>query len=93
MNQPAAPGLRLDKWLWHARFIKVRGLAAGLVAERRIRLNDQIVAKTHQLVRAGDVLTLRQGEKLHVLRVLDLGQRRGPATEARLLYEELLSEA
>lgn len=85
--------MRLDKWLWHARFIKARGLATGLVAERRVRLNDQIVAKTHQLVRAGDVLTLRQGESLRVLRVLDLGQRRGPATEARLLYDELLSEA
>lgn len=86
------PGLRLDKWLWHARFIKARDLAAGLVADRRVRLNDQLVAKTHQLVRPGDVLTLRQGGRLDVVRVLDLGRRRGPATEARLLYEELLSE-
>ncbi|HMR31805.1 MAG TPA: RNA-binding S4 domain-containing protein [Geminicoccaceae bacterium] len=85
-------GLRLDKWLWHARFIKSRDLAAGLVGERRVRLNDQMVAKTHQLVRPGDVLTLRQGGQLRVLRVLDLGQRRGPAPEARLLYEELVSE-
>ena len=93
MSQPTIPGLRLDKWLWHARFIKSRELATALVAERRVRLNDQIVAKTHQLVRAGDVLTLRQGESLRVLRILELGRRRGPATEARLLYQELLSEA
>lgn len=86
-------GLRLDKWLWHARFIKSRDLAAGLVGERRVRLNDQVVGKTHQLVRPGDVLTLRQGGQLRVLRILDLGQRRGPAPEARLLYEELISEA
>ena len=86
-------GLRLDKWLWHARFIKSRDLAAGLVGERRVRLNDQMVAKTHQLVRPGDVLTLRHGGQLRVLRILDLGQRRGPAPEARLLYEELISEA
>jgi ribosome-associated heat shock protein Hsp15 len=86
-------GLRLDKWLWHARFVKSRGLTAALVGERRVRLNDQLVGKTHQLVRPGDVLTLRQGEQLRVIRILDLGRRRGPATEARLLYEELLSEA
>lgn len=86
-------GLRLDKWLWHARFIKSRDLATVLVGERRVRLNDQLVGKTHQLVRPGDVLTLRQGEQLRVVRILDLGLRRGPAPEARLLYEELLSES
>jgi ribosome-associated heat shock protein Hsp15 len=81
--------LRLDKWLWHARFIKNRGLAEDLVASRRVRLNDQIVAKTHQLVRPGDVLTLTQPAQVRVLRVLALGERRGPASEARLLYEEV----
>jgi ribosome-associated heat shock protein Hsp15 len=94
LTEPAEIGaLRLDKWLCHARFIKARDLAAGLVAERRVRLNDQVVAKTHQLVRPGDVLTLRQGERLRVLRVVGLGRRRGPAAEARLLYEELLCES
>ncbi len=85
--------LRLDRWLWHARFVKSRELTAQLVEARRVRLNDQLVAKTHQLVRPGDVLTLRQGEQLRVLRVLALGARRGPATEARQLYEELLAES
>ena len=54
------PGLRLDKWLWHARFIRHRELAADLVAARRLRLNEQVVTKTHQLVRPGDVLTLTE---------------------------------
>lgn len=82
-------GLRLDKWLFHARFIKNRSLAEELVAARRIRLNDQLVAKTHQLVRPGDTLTLSERRCVRVLRVLALGERRGPAAEARRLYEEI----
>ena len=81
--------LRLDKWLFHARFIKSRGLAEELVAARRVRLNDQLVAKTHQLVRPGDRITLNEPRCVRVLRVLALGERRGPAVEARLLYEEI----
>lgn len=81
--------LRLDKWLWHARFIKNRSLAEELVIQRRLRLNDQPVAKTHQLVRPGDVITLTETYRVRVLRVLALGERRGPAPEARLLYEEI----
>jgi ribosome-associated heat shock protein Hsp15 len=84
-----AGALRLDKWLWHARFIRSRGLAEDLVASRRVRLNDQIVAKTHQLVRPGDVITLTRPAQVQVLRVLALGERRGPASEACLLYEEV----
>ena len=82
-------GLRLDRWLWQARFIRNRDLADGLVAARRVRLNEQIVAKTHQLVRPGDVITLTDRDQVRVLRVRALGQRRGPATEARDLYEEI----
>ncbi len=82
-------GLRLDKWLWHARFVRHRELAADLVAARRLRLNEQLVTKTHQLVRPGDVLVLTEPSRLRVLRVQALGERRGPATEARRLYEEL----
>lgn len=82
-------GLRLDKWLWHARFIRNREFAAHLVAARRLRLNDQLVTRTHQLVRPGDVLTFTEPSRLRVLRVQALGERRGPAIEARQLYEEL----
>ena len=85
----SSEGLRLDKWLWHARFIRHRELAAELVAARRVRLNEQLVTKTHQLVRPGDTITLTEARQLRVLRVQALGERRGPAPEARLLYEEL----
>lgn len=80
---------RLDKWLWHARFIRNRQLADALVAARRVRLNEQIVGKTHQLVRPGDVITLTEPARVRVVRVRALGERRGPAVEAVLLYEEI----
>lgn len=82
-------GLRLDKWLFQARFIHNRRLADSLVAARRVRLNEQIVGKTHQLVRPGDVITLTEQRQVRVLRVRALGERRGPATEARGLYDEI----
>jgi ribosome-associated heat shock protein Hsp15 len=85
LSEPDA--LRLDKWLWHARFVRRREAAAGLVAERRVRLNGQPVAKTHQLVRPGDVLVLTERERIRVVRVKDLGLRRHGSTEARALYE------
>lgn len=87
MSAPAT--LRLDKWLWHARFAKTRGLAEELVAARRVRLNNQVITKTHALVRPGDVVTLTQPWRVRAIRVVQLGTRRGPAAEAEQLYEEL----
>ncbi|HLI12151.1 MAG TPA: RNA-binding S4 domain-containing protein [Alphaproteobacteria bacterium] len=86
-----APGasLRLDKWLWHARFFKSRSLAAKLCAAGKLRLNRAVVHKAHQPVRPGDVLTFPQGWHIRVVRVIALGARRGPAAEARRLYEDL----
>ena len=81
--------LRLDKWLWYARFYKSRTLASGACATGRMRVNGVPIAKAHQAVKAGDVLTFPQGPHLRVIRVLSLGVRRGPASEARLLYENL----
>ena len=83
------PGLRLDKWLWHARFFKSRTLAAKQCAAGRVRINRQPAEKAHQTVRPGDVLTFPQGNDVRVVRVLALGERRGPAPEARALYEDL----
>jgi ribosome-associated heat shock protein Hsp15 len=83
------PSLRADKWLWHARFFKSRSLAAKMVAAKRLRVSGQLVDKAHFLVRVGDVLTFPQGSAIRVVRVLDLGTRRGPAAEARTLYEDL----
>ena len=81
--------LRLDKWLWYARFYKSRALASGACATGRMRVNGVSITKAHQAVKAGDVLTFPQGPHIRVIRVLSLGVRRGPASEARLLYEDL----
>lgn len=84
-----AASLRLDKWLWFARFFKSRTLAARLCDEGRIRVNSRVVDKAHHALRPGDVLTFAQGPHIRVVRVLALGSRRGPASEARALYDDL----
>lgn len=82
---------RIDKWLWYGRFFKSRSLAARMCAARRMRLNRVIVSKAHATVKPGDVLTFPQGGRIRVVKVVALGERRGPAAEARALYEELAS--
>jgi len=84
----AAP-IRLDKWLWHARMYRSRSLAAAAVAEGRMRVNGIVTAKPAHTVRPGDVLTFSLGKRVVVLRVLAPGARRGPAPEARALYDDL----
>jgi ribosome-associated heat shock protein Hsp15 len=86
---PASLGLRLDKWLWQARFFKTRALAAQLVGKGRLRINQTVVTKAHYRIRPGDVLTFPQGQVVRVVRVVDLGSRRGPASEAQTLYEDI----
>lgn len=81
--------IRIDKWLWFARFFKSRTLAARMVAEGHVRLNRERITKSHGAVRPGDVLTFPQGRDIRVVRVLDCGMRRGPAAEAQQLYEDL----
>ena len=80
---------RLDKWLWQARFFRSRTLAAELVTGGHLRLNGQRVTKPGAVVAAGDTLTFAQGERIRLIRVLDIGLRRGPATEAQRLYLDL----
>jgi ribosome-associated heat shock protein Hsp15 len=82
-------GLRLDKWLWQARFVKSRGVAAKWIEGRKVRINRTLITKTHYRVRPGDVLTFPQGPRIRVVRILAIGGRRGPASEAQTLYEEL----
>lgn len=81
--------LRLDKWLWFARFVKSRSLATKLVAEGNMRVNGAPTQKAHLAVKPGDVLTFALGAHIRVIRIAALGARRGPAPEARLLYEDL----
>lgn len=86
-------GQRLDKWLWYARFFKSRTLAGKLLTTRRFRINKRIVEKASTLCHVGDVLTFPQGKQIRIVRILDLGQRRGPATEAQSLYDDLTPPA
>lgn len=81
--------LRLDKWLWFARFVKSRSLATKLVIDGRMRVNGAPTQKAHYSVKAGDVLTFPLGPHIRVIKVVALGDRRGPATEAQSLYEDL----
>jgi ribosome-associated heat shock protein Hsp15 len=86
----AAPGgQRLDKWLWCARFFKSRALAAKACHDGRIRVSGQASAKAHYALKVGDVLTFPLGPNIRVVRVMALAMRRGPAAEARGLYEDL----
>ena len=88
---PGAPDrakARLDQWLWFARFVKTRSLGARLCAAGAVAINGVPVKKPNQGVRVGDIVVLAQGGWQLTVRVLALGSRRGPATEARSLYEE-----
>jgi ribosome-associated heat shock protein Hsp15 len=80
---------RLDRWLWFARFVKSRTLAAKLVASGKVRVNRERAQKASRLVRAGDVLTFPLGPHIRVIKILAPGTRRGPASEAQQLYEDL----
>ena len=79
--------VRLDKWLWAARFFKTRALATDEIGRGRVTVNDQ-VAKASRELKPGDVLTLRQGPITRTLLVRGLSHQRGPAPVAQALYEE-----
>ncbi|MCB2129459.1 MAG: RNA-binding S4 domain-containing protein [Rhodobacteraceae bacterium] len=81
--------IRIDKWLWQARFFKTRGLASEMVTAGHLRVNGDKTAKPGRAVGQGDVLTFRQAGVIRVIRILACGTRRGPAPEARGLYEDL----
>jgi len=85
----APDSIRIDKWLWHARFFKSRGLAADLVKSGRLRVEGTPVSKPSRAIAAGVVLTFPKEDEVRVVKVLVLGVRRGPAPEAQALYEDL----
>ncbi len=80
---------RLDKWLWYARLAKTRTLAQRLAVSGHVRLNRNKTDSASQPVKTGDILTVALPGGVRVLKVVAIGERRGPATEARLLYEDL----
>jgi ribosome-associated heat shock protein Hsp15 len=80
---------RIDKWLWFARIAKSRTLAQKLAISGRVRINRERNDSTSQPVKVGDTLTIGLESGVRVLRILATGTRRGPAAEARLLFEDL----
>jgi ribosome-associated heat shock protein Hsp15 len=83
---------RLDKWLWFARFVKSRTAAAKLVSDGFIRVNGQRNTDPAKALAVGDVLTVALDRRTLLVKVLELGTRRGPAVEARQLYADLDSD-
>jgi len=79
--------MRIDKWLWAARFYKTRGLAQEAIAQGRVRVAGERV-KTTRMLKVGETLTVRVGDDERTVRVCGLSEQRGPAPVARALYEE-----
>jgi ribosome-associated heat shock protein Hsp15 len=88
---PGDDSQRLDKWLWFARVVKSRTLAAELVVLGKVRVNRVRAVKASHTLRPGDVVTLALAGRVLILKVLATGVRRGPAAEARRLYQPLSS--
>jgi ribosome-associated heat shock protein Hsp15 len=93
MTSEAVPktleGQRLDRWLWFARVTKSRTLAQVLIERGKVRVNREKVGRDSQVLKPGDVVTLSLGPRVRILTVKAFGVRRGPASEAQSLYEEL----
>ena len=85
---PERAKTRLDQWLWFARLAKSRSLAARLCATGAISVNGATATKPNQTVRVGDFVVVPQGSVQRTVQVVSLGARRGPASEARALYQE-----
>jgi ribosome-associated heat shock protein Hsp15 len=86
-DDDAGNHVRLDKWLWAARFFKTRGIAVEAIAGGKVLYNGERPKPAH-LVRVGDEVRIRLGPYEHVVQVRELALRRGPAKQAQLMYEE-----
>ncbi|HEX7872694.1 MAG TPA: S4 domain-containing protein [Sphingobium sp.] len=82
-----APTQRIDRFLWYARLAANRSAAQALAGRGIVRLNGRRIERAHVAVRRGDLLTLPLGERVRVVRILELPSRRGPVPEAQALYE------
>jgi ribosome-associated heat shock protein Hsp15 len=86
-TEAADGSVRIDKWLWAARFYKTRALAAEAVAGGKVKVNGERV-KAAKALRVSDAVSIHIGPNEYEVRVLALSARRGPASQAALLYEE-----
>lgn len=80
---------RIDKWLFFARVVKSRSLAAKLAASGRVRVNRDKIDHASYGVKPGDVLTITMERRILIYKIVLTGERRGPAPEAQLLYEDI----
>jgi ribosome-associated heat shock protein Hsp15 len=80
---------RLDKWLWHARVVRARASAAALIEAGHVRVNGAREKAPGHAVKAGDVVTVGLDRSVRILRVIGFAERRGDASAARLLYDDL----
>ena len=88
MTEDLFASIRIDKWLWHARFFKTRTLAQTQVTAGKIRVNSERISKANRAVKVGDVLTFVQGDIVRTVKIVAVGKRRGPASEAQTLYKD-----
>ncbi|HXF54676.1 MAG TPA: RNA-binding S4 domain-containing protein [Hyphomicrobiaceae bacterium] len=82
-------GQRLDKWLWFARVVKTRSLAARLILAGKVRVNRERTDKPSLILRPGAVVTVLVAGRVRILKVVAPGRRRGPPADAHMLYEDL----
>ena len=85
--------MRIDKLLWYLRLAKTRPLAQAMAETGHMRINGRRIDRAHQKVARGDVLTIPAGTGIHIITVLALPTRRGPAPEAQSCYQELDAES
>jgi ribosome-associated heat shock protein Hsp15 len=91
-TSPESASQRLDKWLWQARFFKTRTIASKFISDGNVRItrgeNTSRADKPSALIRPGETLVFTRNDRLRIIRVLACAERRGPASEAQLLYED-----
>jgi len=80
---------RVDKWLWHARLVRTRTAATALAGEGHVRINGARIDAASRPVRLGDVLTVALDRRVRVLKVIGFAVRRGSASDAAVLFEDL----
>lgn len=85
--------IRLDTWLWYARFYKSRSLSSKAILSGKVRVNSNKIIKPASKVKINDVLTINHVTTVRIIQIQSLGARRGPASEAQKLYKDLLGDA
>ena len=81
--------IRIDKWLWWARFFRTRSLSTKIITKGAVRLNSRRIVKPSVEIKVNDVLTFTSGKSVRVIKVLSLGERRVNYEEARKMYENV----